>query len=96
MIIQKKEVLLVLDQAGWHRSKELLVPKTIHLEYLPAYSPELNPVERLWRWLRRHVCRNKVFVSLQELADVLTQAFRKFTSEVISSLCNCSYLYNVK
>ena len=43
-----KRVLLVLDQAGWHSSKELVVPEGIHLLFLPPYSPELQPCERLW------------------------------------------------
>jgi transposase len=43
-----KQILLVLDGAGWHRSRELVVPGNIELFFLPPYSPELNPVENLW------------------------------------------------
>ena len=53
-----RNCLLVLDQAGWHKSQGLLVPENIELVYLPPYSPELNPVERLWQWLKRHSLRN--------------------------------------
>ena len=41
--------ILVLDGAGWHSSKDLVVPANITLLTLPPYSPELNPVENIWR-----------------------------------------------
>ena len=41
-------VVMVLDQAGWHDARALRVPETVTLVSLPAYSPELNPVERVW------------------------------------------------
>jgi transposase len=44
--------LLVLDQAGWHGAKALTVPANITLVPLPSYSPQLNPVERVWEYLR--------------------------------------------
>jgi hypothetical protein len=43
-----KDVLLVLDNAGWHTSPQLAVPEHLHLVPLPAYTPELQPAERLW------------------------------------------------
>ena len=47
-----KRILIIMDQAGWHKSKNLILPKNIQIEFLPPYSPELNPVEKLWQWLR--------------------------------------------
>ena len=44
----KEQIVLVLDQAGWHTSVHLLVPDHVHLLFLPAYSPELQPAEHLW------------------------------------------------
>lgn len=43
-----KEIVLVLDRAGWHMSARLVVPAHLHLVPLPAYTPELQPAERLW------------------------------------------------
>src|SRR5215472_15420073 len=43
-----KHLLLVLDQAGWHRSAQLVIPHGLHLLFLPSHSPELQPAERLW------------------------------------------------
>jgi len=38
-----------MEQAGWHKAKDLKLPNTIELLFLPPYSPELNPVEKLWQ-----------------------------------------------
>jgi transposase len=45
---QQRFALIVLDQAGWHRAKDLIIPEGVLLLFLPAYSPELQPVERIW------------------------------------------------
>ena len=87
-----KNILLIWDQAGYHRSKDLNLPINIKIEYLPPYSPELNPTERLWRWLRRHVCRNRLFQNLDEQMDALGEAIRNLTSFDLASLCSGGYL----
>lgn len=86
-----KKVWLVMDRAGWHVSKDLRVPANVRLIFLPPYSPELNPVERLWQWLRRHVCRNRLFESIEELSAALTRALRDLLPPFLASLCRCSY-----
>jgi len=45
---KNKHIILVLERAGWHTSDQVEVPEGIHLFFLPAYSPELPPAERLW------------------------------------------------
>ena len=59
--------VVVCDQAGWHRSKRLLVPKNVALVLLPPYSPELNPVEPVWLSLRDHFTGNTDFEHLPAL-----------------------------
>lgn len=54
-------VVLILDQAGWHKSKALAVPENIVLLHLPPYSPELNPVENLWGYMRSHFLSNRAY-----------------------------------
>ena len=84
-----KNILLIWDQAGYHRSKDLQIPANITIEPLPPYSPELNPSERLWRWLRRHACRNRLFKSLDELAEALAQTINNLSAEQIAEMCAC-------
>src|SRR5258708_3868214 len=64
--IQWQYLLLVLDQAGWHTSKALVVPEGIHLLFLPSHSPELQPCERLWP-LSNEGIANQSFQTLDDL-----------------------------
>jgi transposase len=54
-------IVMVLDGAGWHRSKALVVPENMRLLRLPPYSPEPNPVENVWEELREKFFGNVVF-----------------------------------
>ena len=63
---EHKHVLLVLDRAGWHVAKDLVVPAGIHLVHLPASTPELQPAERLWPPLREAIA-NESFTDLAAL-----------------------------
>ena len=67
--------LLVLDGAGWHSSKSLAVPENVTLLPLPPYSPELNPVENLWQYLRQNKLSNRVFESYEDIVDVCCDAW---------------------
>jgi transposase len=63
-----KQIVLVLDCAGWHSSVRLRVPEHVHLLFLPPYSPELQPAEHLWP-LTNTVLANRHFVDIEELED---------------------------
>lgn len=64
----RKEIVLVLDRAGWHRSVKVRVPEHLHLLFLPAYSPELQPAEHLWP-LTNTVLANRHFANIDDLED---------------------------
>jgi len=87
-----KVIMLIWDQAGWHKAKLLQVPENIILKCLPPYSPELNPVEKLWQWLKKHVCRNRLFVHMDDLMDTLTETLTNLSPTRFMELCHCSYL----
>jgi transposase len=63
-----KQIVLVLDRAGWHSTQRLRVPDHVHLLFLPPYSPELQPTEHLWP-LTNTVLVNRHFSSIEELED---------------------------
>ena len=73
--VEHKQILLVLDGAGWHSCKNLVVPQGIHLQVLPPYSPELQPAEQLWRLADEPIV-NRCFDTLDDLEDVLEQRCR--------------------
>ena len=66
-------IVLVLDKAGWHISRTIDLPPNLLLMHLPPYSPELNPVEILWREVRKKEFHNEVFDSLNDVEKVLVK-----------------------
>lgn len=75
-------LVVVRDGAGWHQSHELQVPEETTLIFLPPYSPELNPVEQLWKLLRGKYFANKLFDTMDHLEDTLEEALRWVESAV--------------
>ena len=68
--------IVVLDGAGYHVAEDLVVPAGLHLEWLPARSPELNPVELLLDFIRDHYIGNRAFPSLRRVENTLCIAFQ--------------------
>jgi DDE superfamily endonuclease len=68
----QKQIVLVLDRAGWHASPKLRVPEHVHLLFLPPYSPELPPAEHLWP-LTNTVLANRHFATIGDLEDAQAQ-----------------------
>jgi len=67
-------LIMVLDGAGWHRAKRLQVPAQMRLVSLPAWSPQLNPVEHVWDEVREKCFSNRVFASLGAVEEQLVEA----------------------
>ena len=72
---KNKQIILAMDQAGWHTSSQVEVPEGIHLEFMPCHSPELQPAERLWP-LTNEAVANQLFQTLDDLEEVLFQRCR--------------------
>lgn len=68
--------LIFLDKAGWHIANALRIPENIKLVFLPPYSPELNPMENIWKYLKDNFFANRAFKSLDEVQDVLCESLR--------------------
>lgn len=86
--------VLIWDQAGFHKSKELMIPDNVSIVELPAYSPELNPVENLWLYLRSHYWSNRSYDSYDALRVCACDAWQAvcLDPEIIKSVCCVSYL----
>lgn len=67
--------VLVLDGAGWHGGHALVVPQNITLLTPPPYSPEVNPIENVWRFLRQNRRANRVFETYQDIVDTCCTAW---------------------
>lgn len=90
----KGKIFLILDNARWHRSKDLkdffeANRQRLVFIFLPAYSPELNPIERVWRIARRKVTHNRYFLSIEDLRLALVSQFMKWQipNSVLKVLC---------
>ena len=83
-----------MDKAGWHTTKQLQIPKNIIVWFLPPYSPELNPVELIWRELRVKYFNNKTFNSMNDVEDHLQFALKDFAKDKksIKQLTKVNYL----
>jgi transposase len=86
--------ILIWDQAGFHKSKTLKIPDNITIIPLPAYSPELNPVENLWHYLRSHYWSNRAYRDYDDLRIAAIQAWQKaaLDSDIIKSVCRVKYI----
>jgi len=79
-------ILLVLDGASWHRAHWLNIPDNIRLFYLPPATPEMNPIEQIWAWIRLHGFRNEIFGSLDMVIDRLCRTICSLTHDTIKSI----------
>ena len=86
---------LLLDGAGWHIADELTVPPNLSLIFLPPYAPELNPVERLWLFLRERHLSHRLLDDYDVIVDALCRAWNALTTERIRSLTSYPYLEQV-
>lgn len=89
----KKKVLLVEDNAGWHKSQKVKLPEGINVEFLPAYSPELQPAERLWTLVDEPLV-NEYFETIDDLEKILVLRCNILTkmTENIKNLTNYHWL----
>jgi len=73
--------VLLLDQAGWHGSAELLIPSNITLMPLPPRCPELNPVENVWQFMRDNWLSNRIYQSYDDIVDHCCFAWNKLVDQ---------------
>lgn len=86
--------IMFLDGAGWHRAHALRIPANVRLIGLPPYSPELNPVELVWDYLRDNYMGNQVFESLDQVMDVLEKGLHEIGKQpnMIKSMTNFDWI----
>ena len=87
-------ILLCCDGAAWHTSKELELPDNIVLFQIPPYTPEMNPIEQIWKEIRKLGFRNEAFDSLELVVDRLCDTICSLSSQVISSITARDWIIN--
>lgn len=92
MSLGSENAILIMDQAGWHKSKDLIVPANLEIWFLPPYSPELNPVERLWKYIKQNTIHNRIYDTLKHLEKAVIDYFDFIDCQLLTKLCACSYI----
>ena len=75
-----KKIVLIMDNASFHKSKRLKIPKNIKIYFIPPYSPEVNPQERRFEDIKKFL-KNKIFNSLEELQEKITNILFSYTKD---------------
>lgn len=83
--------LIQMDQAGAHVTNELKWPENLIPVCQPAHSPELNPIERVWEYIKQQLA-GEVFTTLPQLRERLQQVLEKITPDQISSLSSYNFI----
>lgn len=85
-------LLLVVDGASWHKAIALQIPDNIELIFLPPATPEMNPIEQIWAWLRLHGFRNEIFHSLDKVVDRLCDTICSLSSDIVMSISHRDWI----
>jgi transposase len=88
----KTLIIMVLDNGSFHKAKKLKIPDNIKFVFLPPYSPELNPAEKMWARLKR-AFTNKLFKSLEEISLFIDEATKEITKGIVMSTCAYKYIF---
>jgi transposase len=85
--------MVLMDRAGWHIAKDLTVPANLTPVFLPAYSPELNAMERVWLYLRERFLSHRLWPSYDDILDACCAACNPLLAETgrIRSLCTLNW-----
>ena len=87
MVAPGAHAVLLVDQAGWHLSARLVIPTNITILPMPPKSPELNPVENIWQFMRDNWLSNRVFKSYDDLVDHCCEAWNKLVDHQNGKSC---------
>ncbi len=83
--------IIQLDNGGFHNSLNLNLPENIILLFQPAYSPEVNPIERLWEYLKEQL-KWQTFDNLENLRDAVQKSLGKLSKEIVASLTGWQFI----
>ena len=89
---QNDHVVMLCDRAWWHKSKYTVIPQNITLFYIPPATPEMNPIEQIWRELRTMGFHNKYFETLLAVKENFDKTAAALTPEKVKSITSRDWL----
>lgn len=84
--------IIVLDNGAFHKGKSLIIPDNIALVFLPPYSPELNPAEKIWAKYKR-TFTNKIFKTLVDIEFFICEMVKATIPNQVKSICAFEYIF---
>ena len=85
--------IIVLDNGAFHKAASLIIPNNIALLFLPPYSPELNPAEKIWSDLKRKFTQ-QLFYNLEQVSEFITNAIKTIDNKQVISTCSFKYIFS--
>lgn len=85
-------IILCCDGAAWHKSSTLYIPENIRLFFIPPYTPEMNPIEQIWKELRKMGFRNETFATLEKVVDRLCDVINELSASVVRSITSRDWI----
>ena len=91
---ENEQAVMIWDGAGFHRGRKLRVPENVSLIKLPPYSPELNPIENLWHYLKSHYWSNRAYKDYEALEQAAMAAWKKaaLDPELMKTVCAAEHI----
>ena len=88
-------IILALDQASWHTTKNLTIPHNIQLFFLLPCTPEMNPVEQVWKEIRKRGFKNEHFATLEKVIDRLCQTIVSLSKSLLFSITGRDWILDI-
>ncbi len=88
-------IVLACDGASWHKSEGLIVPKNIELVFIPPYTPEMNPIEQIWKQIRILGFTNVAFSSLEKVVERLCFTICSLSNDLIKSITLRDWIFSI-
>lgn len=88
-------ILMICDGARWHKSGGLQIPDNIYIAHIPPYTPEMNPIEQIWKEIRKRGFKNEVFQTPAKVVDRLCNTIKDLPASVIQSITGRKRILNM-
>ena len=85
--------ILLLDNGAFHKAQKLIIPDNITLLFIPPYSPELNPAEKIW-WKMKRAFTGKLYKSLDSVSEFIKSQVAILTDEQVKNICQYEYIFS--
>ena len=84
---------MLLDNGAFHKAERLVIPENIFLLFIPPYSPELNPSEKIW-WKMKRAFTGKLHKTLDNVSEFISNEVDKLTKDEVKSICGFEYIFS--